>query len=638
MEYLKTVNLPNSAQNSSGTLIRGRVDVYYTQDVDNNTSTVRVALDVQKDNAEMELTAGTKGTWSWSLTVNGTKKSGTVYASILNWTEMTVMELTVPHDDDGTKTLSITASVTAPSGTTIAGLTSSGTVSMALPTIPRGSVMNSLSCATAYFNGKMTYKYTPQSASYYNLINVALALNGEYERITQIKLGKKAASQQTGTITLTDDEQETLYNLIPNTTVGTLRFTLRTYSDSGYETQVGDASYKEIRLQTPSEVVSPDVTRTLSPVHSLDSAFDGLYIQGKSKVKAAITATVYFGATLKEKYMKVGGVTYTEDDDLTSGYLTTAGSTSVVAGVKDSRGYQTYYTSSITVIAYSKPKLLNVVAARCDADGNLIDTGTYLKIKATRSYSKVVSGSTQKNFCQIQYRIKAEGGSWSAWTTILAGDSDSDSIETGALRDGGLYNETTYIVQVMAVDDIGESAVVEVDVPTERVYMHRDGARNSLGIGKYVESDNTVDIAEDIHVKARGGLTVGGDVDTAISDTGWISLGLSDEVAESESDTGRNGVGCFYRVINGNHVYVAFNCACEYTGEVLTVSGEAIPEEYWPERNAYAIVPTGGRALVRAIANHAGIIYIDWVQIISSAEQTAESTVKWIDGYIDYWI
>ena len=165
--------------------------------------------------------------------------------------------------------------------------------------------------------------------------------------------------------------------------------------------------------------------------------------------------------------------------------------------------------------------------------------------------------------------------------------------------------------------------------------MHEAGSINSLGIGKYAEEENTVDVAEDMTVKVRGDLIVG---DRPISDTGWIDLGLSDQVTASSNNVGQNGGGCYYRVINGNHVYVAFNCACTYANSILVVNANPIPAKYCPARNSYALVPTGGRSIIRAIANHSGNIVIDFVQVITATATTTSANVSWIDGYLDYWI
>jgi hypothetical protein len=378
---------------------------------------------------------------------------------------------------------------------------------------------------------------------------------------------------------------------------------------------------------------------TLAPVSSLGSGFSGLYIQGKTKVKATLSATGKNNATIKSYKMTADGATYDSEDAYTSAYLAHEGSISVVGYATDSRSITGSITKSITVIPYSKPQIqaasgeTEVIASRCDSSGNISDSGTYLKIKAKRSYSKVMSGSTQKNFCQIRYRYKAEGGSYSSWTTILAGSSlGSDEIITGALLGGALAVDTSYIVQVQAIDDIGEYATTTISVPTDKVYMHEAASMNSLGIGKYAEDENMIDVAEDITVKIRGKVQFAGEE--------WISLGLSENVTEPTSFFGRwGGSGCYYRVCAGEkHVYVAFNCGFTYSGSAIIVSANAIPEGVRPKRNVYAQCPVGGRSTARVIVNKNGDVVVDWVQALASSEATTSATVKWIDGYIDYWV
>lgn len=425
------------------------------------------------------------------------------------------LKFTVSHDDDGDAKATIywKWGVNSTWGK-IQNI--SGSFSVTLPTIPRASTIDSLSCATSYFTGKMTYKYTPKSSAYYNRCNIALNLDGTYIAVKSINLGKKSASQKTGTVTLSASELETIYNELPSATKGKLRFTLRTYSDSGYSKQIGDAGYKEVTLSIPNDsTTKASVSMSLAPVSSLSSQFDGLYIQGKTKVKATLSATGKYEATIKSYSMKVDGTTYDSDDSYTSGYLSKYGSITVYGYAKDSRGYTGSTSKKITVIAYSNPKILpatgesDVVAARCDADGNLSDSGTYLKIKAKRSYSTVKNDGVQTNFCQIRYRYKLESATtYSAWTTILAKDSlTSDEIVTGALLGGTLDIKSTYLVQVQVIDDIGGSAYTTISVPTDKVYWHRNGAKNSLGLGKYVEGENLLDCAWDAHF--RGEVLIG---------------------------------------------------------------------------------------------------------------------------------
>ena len=545
--------------------------------------------------------------------------------------------ITVNHKSDGDGSVKVRTWMDT--GISVGVVTQ--TKNLDLTTIARASTIDALTCNTAYFNGTMTYKYTPKSSSFYNRCNIALNIDGVYTAVKTINLGQKAASQQTATVTLTESELSTIYNKLPSAKKGTLRFTFRTYSDSGYSTQVGDAGYKEVTLTIPNiDATQPTATMTLTPVSSLSSPFNTLYIKGKSKVTVALTGGEgKYGATIKSYSVSVAGKGGTPP--YTSGYLVNPGSVTIKGTVTDSRGYSRTYTSTITVVDYSVPQIIpisgesEVIAARCDSSGNLSETGTYLKIKAKRSYSKVYVSGANKNLCYIRYRYKKEGGSFSSWTTILATTTTSDEIVTGALLSGALSVTSSYVVEIQALDSIGEVGTTDLSLPTERVYMHEAGSINSLGIGKYAEEENTVDIAEDITVKVRGGLIVG---DRQISDTGWISLGLSEAVSESSNNVGQNGRGCYYRVINGNHVYVAFNCALTYEGSIIIVNATQIPAKYCPERNAYALVPTGGRSIIRAIANHSGNIVIDWVQSMIATANTMSANVSWIDGYLDYWI
>ena len=435
-------------------------------------------------------------------------------------------KFTVEHNDDGTKKAVIYWQWGVYSDWSGVMNNPSGSFMVELTTIPRATTLDALSCENDYFTGEITYKYTPKSVVYYNKCVVALYVNKQYVTVKTIQLGKKSATQQTGAVTLTEAELSSIYNKLPSATNGKLRFTLYTYSDSGYSKQVGSAEYKELTLSIPkSSDTLPAVVMSLTPVSSLPDAFSGLYVQGKTKVKATISATEKYGASIESYGMKVGGVTYDADDDFTSEYLAASGAIRVEGYATDSRGFKGSAAQTAHVIAYSKPKILavseesEVVAARCDRDGNLSDSGTYLKIKAKRSYSPVKSGSVQKNFCKIRYRYKIEGGSWSAWTTILEGSNlASDEIKTGALLGGALSAKSSYLVQVQAIDDIGGSNSTTISVPTDKVYSHRDGRRRSFTFGGYVEDDNTFAIAEDITFKSKGPIQAmgGGNIDTLI--------------------------------------------------------------------------------------------------------------------------
>ena len=603
-----------------------------------NTSKVRI---LWKSTQSGESWNGYTRTAKYYVSINGGAETEYLVSYTLpqNSTATIVdTTITVNHKSDGSGTVAVRTWM----DTRISAGVLTQTKSLNLTTIPRASSLDALSCSTSYFNGTLTYKYTPKSAGFYNRCAIVLNLNGAFTTVKTINLGQKSASQQTATVTLVESELSVIYNKLPSEKKGTLRFTISTYSDSGYSTQIGDAVNREITLAIPNiDATQPTATMTLTPVASLHSTFNGLYIKGKSKVKVDLASGVgKYGATITSYKVSVGSAS--GDAPYTSGYFTKAENVTITGTVTDSRGYSRKYTQTITVLDYKAPQILpistesEVIAARCDSNGNLSDTGTYLKIKAKRSYTKVNVSGVNKNGCTIRYRYKVEGGSYTAWTAILAYNVSGDEVVTGALL-GTLDVMSTYLVQVQAVDTVGESATTTISLPTERVYMHKAGSMNSLGIGKYAEDENTVDIAEDMTVKVRGKLVAGG---TTIDDTGWIGLNLSNAVSKSEAryDFGRQQTGIWYRVVNQNHVYISFNCAFTFVGDQKQVNSDLIPSQYRPARNVIDICPVNNRAVARIITTYDGKVIIDFVQDLSTGAATGSYTVNWIDGYLDYWI
>lgn len=445
---------------------------------------------------------------SYSITINGTNYTGTI-PDYDGYSTVTLKSgsLTVAHNSDGKKSISYSFSVTDGAGQTYTPGDASKSGTLALTTIPRATTIDSLSCATKYFTGTMTYKYTPKSASYYNRCNVSLNLDGTYIAVKTINLGKQSTSQKTATVTLTADELAIIYNKLPSATKGTLRFTFRTYSDSGYSDQIGDAGYEEIDLSIPNDATTkPAVSATVAPSHALTGDFASLYVQGKSKVQATISAEGRYGATIKAYKMEVGGESYEGSNSLTSGYLSGQGTVAVKITATDSRGYSQTITKNISVLAYSRPYVVPatgesaIICARCDADGNLTDSGTYLKIKARRSYSLCKVDGVQKNFCGLRYRYKTVGGAFSSWITLLGAKTLTTEEVNTIQMDGALATTKSYVIHVDAVDVVGEHTYAVFDIPTDAIYWHRAGSRNSMGFGKYAERDNAMDVGWQIHM------------------------------------------------------------------------------------------------------------------------------------------
>lgn len=499
-----------------------------------------------------------------------------------------------------------------------------------LPTIPRKS---EITIAADSVTGNTVFvKWTPKSPSFrYKLV---FKHGSDVIHTTDaIHPNKTTEYTFTGfTIPIPFAEK------FPNSTSTKMQVTLQTYTDSACSNLIGTSEAKEFMVKLGSnKYYRPSISNiTMTPVHSLGDTFNGLYIQGFSGVMVTFDCEGKYGADIASSYISVGGKNYGGSAQYTSGVIAKSGSVEVKSVVKDSRGLSHYVARNITVIGYSNPTIgpvsgqSEVVAKRCDSNGNLSESGTYLKIMAKRGYSKIVSGGVQKNFCLIQYRYKLESeASYSSWRTILAKDSlGSDEVITGALLDGSLSVKHSYVVQVQAIDDIGKHSYVTIPVPTDKVFMHRDGARNAIAFGKYVEEENCIDIAEGIKLKVRGG--------------GWKDIGLSANVTASRNSIGRGpqDTGCFYRVENENHVYVAFNCEVNWDSAngAVTVNADMIPAEYRPARDVYAMCAVAGRMIARVLVRSTGEVMVDWMQNIASADISVGGFSTWIDGYIDYFV
>lgn len=622
-----TIEFDRSSVNSASSYIEGKIEWRSSADMNANASDVTAEIYIRKGNTVLTLTEPTTGTWTYSLTVNNVNVSGSVIKSVLeDWVLLATKTVSgISHNDDGTQSILLSGSVSAPSGTSYYGKTTSGSGAAELDEISRASTITSAAAVT--LGNRCNVQWTPASELYRFKLEFTI---GDWSYTTEaIHPNTTAAYSYTGYTIPLD-----VAMAITGGKTGTMWVALYTYSDEEGTVQIGSVSFRTFTVTVPNNsLTQPSVSMTLAPESALPDAFAGLYIQGVTKVKAVLSAEGKYGARIAAYSVRIGGNTYA-GSDITSDYLESYREVDVYGYAMDYRGYTGSMLDTIVVIPYSKPQLLavseedDVVAARCDAEGNLSDSGTYLKIKAKRRYSRVMSGNVQTNFCQIRFRYKLEGASaYSSWETVLAGDSlDSDEIITGALLGGVLAVDSTYLVQVQAIDDVGSNSSVTIRIPTDRVYMHRDKVKRALAIGKYIEEENCIDIAEDIKLKIRS--------------EKWVSLSLAEGVSESDIGCGRgdSGAGCWYRVVNGNHVHVAFNVAFNYEGSGVTITGETIPEKYRPSRNVCGLAKADGKTIAGIGVTPAGDVAVDWVQSLVSGEEATEYAVSWIDGYIDYFI
>lgn len=494
---------------TSGTYIDGKIEWTSTADKGANNSDVTAQIYVRKADTTQTLTIPTTGTWKYKITIGGSSFSGSVYKAVLeDWILLATKTINdIDHDGNGTKSVTISGTVTAPTGTSLEGHSTSGSGTATFDTIPRASTI--ASADDIMFGSACNIKWTPASASFRYKLRFSI---GTWVHETEAIHPNKTSLFTYDKYVIPLDAA----SQIPNSLRGTISVSLYTYSDSSATAQVGSYDTEVFTATVPDNAdTKPYASEmVLSPVHSLGSTFAGLYIQGYSKVKVTSTAVGKYGATVTWKSVTVEGKDYGSSSDYTSDYLSGYGTVYVKLTLQDSRGFTNTKTLSITVIPYSMPRVLpvngeaNVACGRCDASGNWSDSGTYLKIKAARGYSLCLADGVQKNYCGIRYRYKLSSDSdYSAWVNLLNNNNlSTDEVITAPLLNGTLLTGESYVVQVDAVDSIPNHTSLTFTIPTEKVYMHKAGNIRSLAIGEYATDSNTLSIASDIAVKVKNSI------------------------------------------------------------------------------------------------------------------------------------
>lgn len=464
-----------------------------------NHSDVYAALYYRRNNKGFT----TSGTGTFSLYIGTASKTETQYLAITGDAWIKVMEYSalVPHNADGTQSVTIRATGSIPV-TTLASTTCGASVK--LDTIPRASAITS--ALDRSLEEACSVTWTPQSSGFTFKLNFSL---GAWSHTTGLIKPNRSTSYTYTEYTLPLE----VASQLPNSTKGTMTVILATYSDNEGKTQVGANASKTFAVTIPNnEKTQPTVSSmSLSPSNDLPSPYNSLYIQGFSGVKASLDFGTKYEATVAASSITVEGVSYGSPYE--SAILSQAGTVSVKATVKDSRGYYGTNYKDIEVIPYSKPYVraksneTSIVAARCDASANFTDSGTYLKIKAKVVYSKVISGGVQHNYSYIKFRYRKEGGAYSSWQTILdCKANNSDEVITPPLLNGALDITSNYQVQIIASDDFYDSEPITIALPSDAVYMDRPAGGKSMGLGGYSSGDGNLDVYW--KTKARGGLSL----------------------------------------------------------------------------------------------------------------------------------
>ena len=447
-------------------------EVEGSQNIENNTSKVRILWTSTQTGDSWN---GYTRTAEYYVSINGGAETAySVRYTLPQSAIKTIVDatITVPHKSDGSGTVKVRTWM----DTGISAGEIEKSQSITLTPIPRVSVPT-LSARSIDF-GKVITVYTNRQSNKFTH-HLYYSINGGNE------VGVTAGIEDSVNWTIPYD----LISSIPNDRQATI--TIRLYTFNG-EKNIGSNTISFTAVVPIDSHTEPGITlNELKPISRLSSPFDALFIQGKSRVKADFTAEGKYGSSITSCSISVEGESYGLNDEYTSEYLSGYGNIAVTITATDSRGITGSVVENINVLAYSKPKIMaandesDIICARCDAEGNISDSGTYLKVKARRSYSKV-GIEEQNNFCSIMIGYRHSARDAFQWETVLAReDLSTNTIDSAPLLGGALAVNTSYEARMCVKDDIGEEVYATFYIPTDKIDSHEgDGF---LALGKYSE-------------------------------------------------------------------------------------------------------------------------------------------------------
>ena len=270
---------------------------------------------------------------------------------------------------------------------------------------------------------------------------------------------------------------------VPGAVSGTGTMTLYTYRS---RVLVGERT-KDFTLYVPQSVTPSVASFTVTVVNdNAVAAAWGVAIRSLSKLHWAASATPGAGSTLASYAVSAGGVTGTGASGTTAA-LPSAGSVTPRLTVTDARGRTASASAAaVTVLDYGLPALTRAAARRCAEDGTLSSQGTFCRLDAAADCASVGG----RNHVSLRYRVKAPGGSFSAWSAASDGQ---------ILPDFPL--DATRIVELSAVDALGGTRTVTLTVAAAPAALHLRPGGKGAAFGKYAEADGILDVAWDLRVR-----------------------------------------------------------------------------------------------------------------------------------------
>lgn len=459
-----------------------------SQSVSNNTSTISWTLKGAGSASAAWYMSG-----NFSVTIDGASVYSTSASNrikLYNGTTIASGKKTLTHGSDGKKSFKVELKAAIYNS----AQNCTGSQTFTLDTIPRAS----------------TLKYSDGTMGTAMNLTVTRASNS-FKHNLVCKFGSQSdtiATNSTQT-SFSYTPPLSMASQIPNRTTGSGTFVLTTLDSSGRT--IGSKTYW-FKLSAPSSMVPSISSVTATEATSGIASKFGAYIQNKSTLKIAISATGIQGSTISSYSVSFDGKTYSGNNCTTS-VPESSGTKNIVATVTDSRGRTASQSISVSITAYTQPQITKLTAFRCDSSGKADENGTYTNIQ----YAYAITALSNKNDKNVKIQYKKHSAS--IWTSL---QTLTDYSSTSSYKTNVLSFDYQYDIK-LTVTDYFTTSEMTATLPSAAVLLDLLSSGDGIGIGKTAESKDLLDVDWNINAKninasgnitSKGTITASGEIST----------------------------------------------------------------------------------------------------------------------------
>ena len=441
----------------------------------------------------------------WSCVINGTTVTSNKSANIGGKTLLGSRTWTVNHNNDGTASVGISFSYSngLSSSGTYTTKTGSGSATVKLDTIARGSSMSLNRSSATIGSDSVTVNITRNSSAYKH--KVKLILGG-----TTYLLAENVDTSYTFTPSMS------YCNKITTSTSGTATVKVETLTGTN-GSWIAETT-KTLTLNVPSNVV-PSVGISVTA----NNQTSGVNVAGKTTFTVKPTnASGSYGSTIKSYSITGGGLNGTSSSGATTGTLG-AGDYTFVVKVTDSRGRTAQASQKVTVHAYSSPTI-SARAFRCDSKGTESSSGAYIAVNFSWEITNLASNNSNAKQYFIQYKTSSATSYTTSvdWTNLSSYSGSMTKVLSQTFSTTSSYN-----IQLKVKDSFGTTTST-LDVSTISALLNIE--KSGVGVGK-IHEKGVLDVGGQLHTTSE--IYSGNSVYIKTDPNGKVCFGYHEETTDT---------------------------------------------------------------------------------------------------------